>query len=211
MRIDSEKLRLYAVTDRMRAGSSGELLRQVALAIEGGAGVVQLREKELPYDEFLLEAREFVSLCRSMGALSIINDNVEIAAETGADGVHVGQEDMAAARARELLGPAKIIGVSAHTVEEARAACETGADYIGTGAAFATGTKANAKTIEKAVIREITACSDIPVVAIGGITGENVLELRGLGLAGVAVASALFGQEDVRSAAKELLSLCREL
>lgn len=211
MRIEAEKLRLYAVTDRVRAHSSGELLDQVAAAIEGGAGVVQLREKTLPYAEFLAEAREFVALCRSMGAVSIINDSVEIAAETGADGVHVGQEDMAAARAREILGRDKIIGVSAHTVAEAVAAYEMGADYLGTGAAFATGTKADARPIEREEIRAITAAVKIPVVAIGGITRANVAGLAGLGLAGAAVASALFAEEDVRAAARELLPLCMAL
>ena len=153
MRIEAEKLRLYAVTDRVRARSAAELLAQVAAAIEGGAGVVQLREKELPYGEFLAEAREFVALCRSMGAVSIINDSVEIAAETGADGVHVGQDDMAAARAREILGPGRIIGVSAHTVAEARAAWEMGADYLGTGAAFVTGTKADTTKSPRSALR----------------------------------------------------------
>ena len=211
MRIEAEKLRLYAVTDRVRARSAAELLAQVAAAIEGGAGVVQLREKELPYGEFLAEAREFVALCRSMGAVSIINDSVEIAAETGADGVHVGQDDMAAARAREILGPGRIIGVSAHTVAEARAAWEMGADYLGTGAAFVTGTKADAKPIERETIRAITAAVDIPVVAIGGISEANLPQLGGLGLAGAAVASALFAREDVRAAAQRLLPLCRAL
>ena len=146
-----------------------------------------------------------------MGAVSIINDSVEIAAETGADGVHVGQDDMAAARAREILGPGRIIGVSAHTVAEARAAWEMGADYLGTGAAFVTGTKADAKPIERETIRAITAAVDIPVVAIGGIGAHNVQALAGSGICGIAVVSAIFAQPDPGAATKGLRALAEEL
>ena len=198
MKTARERFALYAVTDRVRARSSGELLAQAAAAIRGGAGIVQLRENELPFGEFLRE-------------LSIINDNVEIARLTGADGVHVGQEDMAAARARELLGPGRLIGVSAHTVEEARAAYEMGADYLGTGAAFVTGTKADAKPIERGTIRAITSAVPIPVVAIGGITAANLPELRSLGLAGAAVASAIFASDNPEAAARALLPICQSL
>ena len=211
MTIARERYALYAVTDRVRARTAEELLAQAAAVIRGGAQIVQLREKELPFGEFLDEARQFVALCRELGAVSIINDNVEIARLTGADGVHVGQEDMAAARAREILGPSKLVGVSAHTVEEARAAYEMGADYLGTGAAFVTGTKTDAKPIERGTIRAVTSSVPIPVVAIGGITRENLPELAGLGLAGAAVASALFAQDDPEAAARALLPICRSL
>ena len=211
MTIARERYALYAVTDRVRARTAEELLAQAAAVIRGGAQIVQLREKELPFGEFLDEARQFVALCRELGAVSIINDNVEIARLTGADGVHVGQEDMAAARAREILGPGKLVGVSAHTVEEARAAYEMGADYLGTGAAFVTGTKTDAKPIERGTIRAVTSSVPIPVVAIGGITRENLPELAGLGLAGAAVASALFAQDDPEAAARELLPVCQSL
>ena len=211
MTIARERYALYAVTDRVRARTAEELLAQAAAVIRGGAQIVQLREKELPFGEFLDEARQFVALCRELGAVSIINDNVEIARLTGADGVHVGQEDMAAARAREILGPGKLVGVSAHTVEEARAAYEMGADYLGTGAAFVTGTKTYAKPIERATIRAVTSSVPIPVVAIGGITRGNLPELAGLGLAGAAVASALFAQDDPEAAARELLPVCQSL
>ena len=211
MTIARERYALYAVTDRVRARTAEELLAQAAAVIRGGAQIVQLREKELPFGEFLEEARQFVALCRELGAVSIINDNVEIARLTGADGVHVGQEDMAAARAREILGPGKLVGVSAHTVEEARAAYEMGADYLGTGAAFVTGTKTDAKPIERATIRAVTSSVPIPVVAIGGITRGNLPELAGLGLAGAAVASALFAQDDPEAAARALLPICRSL
>ena len=207
MKIDPRQLRLYAVTDRAWARDTEHLMEQVAAAIDGGAGVVQLREKHLDEVAFLAEAERFVALCREKGAVSIINDNVEIAARTGADGVHVGQEDLAAGRARELLGPDKLIGVSAHSVEEALAAQAAGADYLGVGAAFVTGTKTDATPITRETIRAITAAVDIPVVAIGGISAGNILELADCGLDGVAVVSALFAQPDVRAAAAELRAL----
>ena len=207
MKLRSKDLRLYAVTDRTWAADSAALLRQIEDAIDGGATMVQLREKHLDEASFLAEAEAFVSLCRRKGAISIINDNVEIAVKTGADGVHVGQSDLEAGRVRALLGPDKLIGVSAHNVEEALAAQAAGADYLGTGAAFVTGTKTDAKPISKDTIRAICAAVDIPVVAIGGITRENILELEGCGLDGVAVVSALFAQENVKAAAEELLAL----
>lgn len=211
MNIRPEALRLYAVTDRAWAADGAELLRQVEAAVRGGAGVVQLREKRLDHDAFLAEAKEFTALCRRLGAVSIINDSVEIALAAEADGVHVGQEDLEAGQARELLGPGKILGVSAHSPEEALRARAAGADYLGCGAAFATGTKADAKPISRETIRAVTASAGIPVVAIGGVSRENILELRGLGLAGVAVVSGVFGQRDVEAAARELLALSKQL
>ena len=211
MKLDGKRLRLYAVTDQAWASGPDALLAQVADAIDGGAGIVQLREKHLDHDAFLEEAKRFVALCREKGVISIINDNVEIAARTGAGGVHVGQQDLEAGRVRELLGPDKLIGVSAHSVEEALRAQAAGADYLGTGAAFVTGTKTDAKPISRETIRAITAAVDIPVVAIGGITRDNILELKGCGLDGVAVVSALFAQPDVKAAARELLALSREM
>ena len=172
---------------------------------------MQLREKHLAEDAFLAEAERFVALCREAGVVSIINDNVDIAVKTGADGVHVGQEDLAAGRARQLLGPDKIIGVSAHNAEEARAAQAAGADYLGVGAAFVTGTKTDAKPISRDTIRAVTAAVDIPVVAIGGISRDNILELAGCGLDGVAVVSALFAQPDVKAAAEEMLRLSQKI
>ena len=194
MKIDPKRLRLYAVTDRAWTHDAEGLLRQVAAAVDGGAGIVQLREKHMGQADFLAEAERFVALCREKGAVSIINDNVEIAAQTGADGVHVGQEDLEAGRARELLGPDKLIGVSAHSVEEALAAQAAGADYLGVGAAFVTGTKTDAKPISRETIRAI-----------------NILELKNCGLDGVAVVSALFAQADVKAAAEELLRLSEEI
>lgn len=206
-----KKMRLYAVTDRAWARTFDHLLLQTADAIDGGADMVQLREKHLDDAAFRAEAAEFVALCRKKGALSIINDNVEIARDVRADGVHVGQEDLTCGRAREILGAKKIIGVSAHSVEEALQAQAAGADYLGVGAAFVSGTKAEATPLNHAVFRAITKAVSIPVVAIGGITRENILQLRDLGLSGAAVVSALFGQPDVRLAAAELRRLAEEI
>lgn len=211
MKLDRRRLRLYAVTDRAWAGGEDALMAQIAAAIEGGAGMVQLREKNLPENELLKEAGRFVQLCRERGAVSIINDSVETAARAGADGVHVGQSDLAAGQARAILGPDKIVGVSAHNVEEALRAQAAGADYLGVGAAFATGTKSDAKPISKETIRAITRAVDIPVVAIGGVGKGNILQLSGCGLAGVAVVSALFAQSDVRGAAQEMAALAGQI
>ena len=211
MKLRSKDLRLYAVTDRTWAADSAALLRQIEDAIDGGATMVQLREKHLDEASFLAEAEAFVSLCRRKGAISIINDNVEIAVKTGADGVHVGQSDLEAGRVRALLGPDKLIGVSAHNVEEALAAQAAGADYLGTGAAFVTGTKTDAKPISKDTIRAICAAVDIPVVAIGGINASNIEKLSGSGVDGVAVVSAIFAQPDPGAATRQLLELSRTM
>lgn len=211
MNIQPETLRLYAVTDRAWAADEEAFFQQIEAAVRGGATIVQLREKHLEDGPFLAEARRFAALCRRLGAVSIINDRADIALAAGADGVHVGQSDLEAGRARALLGPHKIVGVSAHSRSEARRAREAGADYLGCGAAFATGTKADAKPIPRETIRAVTEEAGIPVVAIGGVSRENILELKGLGLSGVAVVSGIFGQEDVERAARELLELSKQL
>lgn len=210
MKVSPQQLRLYAVTDR--AWLAGRTLySQVEAAIDGGATFVQLREKALDSAALLDEARQLVGLCRARGVPFVIDDNVQVALACGADGVHVGQSDMAAANARALLGPDKILGVSAHNAAEALAAQTAGADYLGCGAAFVTGTKADARPITRETLRQVTGAVDIPVVAIGGIEKGNLLQLSGCGLAGVAVVSALFAQSDVRAAAKELRALTERL
>lgn len=211
MKVKREDYRLYAVTDRMWARDTDDFFRQIEAVIDGGARIVQLREKSLPPEAFLAEARRFTALCREKGAVSIINDSVSIALEAGADGVHVGQSDLEAGRARALLGPDKLVGVSVHTPEEARRAQAAGASYLGAGAAFATDTKADAAPISRETMRAITDAAALPVVAIGGIHRENILELKGLGLAGAAVVSALFAQEDPKAAAEALLALAQAL
>ncbi|MDN0031778.1 thiamine phosphate synthase [Oscillibacter ruminantium] len=210
MELKRDIFRLYAVTDR--AWLNGRSLEeQVTDAIAGGAGIVQLREKALDDAGFLAEAQWLVPLCRKLGAISIINDNVEIALASDADGVHVGQEDMAAVNARAALGPAKIVGVSVHNVDEALAAQAAGADYLGVGAAFASHTKSEAKPLSKETIRAVTEAVHIPVVAIGGITEDNIAELSGCGLDGVAVVSALFAQPDIKAAAARMLALSKKI
>lgn len=211
MGISPETFRLYAVTDRAWAADEEDFFHQIEAAVRGGAAIVQLREKRLEDDAFLAEARRFAALCRELGAVSIINDRPDIALAAGADGVHVGQDDLAAGRARALLGPGKLLGVSAHSRTEALRARAAGADYLGVGAAFATGTKADARPISRETIRAVTAAVDIPAVAIGGVSRENILELRGLGLSGVAVVSGIFGQKHPEAAARELRALVEQL
>lgn len=210
MNCDKNDLVLYAVTDRSWLGDSS-LYDQVESAIEGGATFIQLREKNLDEADFLSEAKEIQKLCREYKVPFVINDNVEIAAQIDADGVHVGQSDMEAGDVRKRLGPDKIIGVSAQTVEQALKAQEHGADYLGVGAVFPTGSKADATEVSHQTLKEICEAVDIPVIAIGGITKENVSELKGSGICGIAVISAIFAQKDIRKAATELKQRVREI
>ena len=198
-----EDMLLYAVTDR--AWLKGETLEsQVEKALKGGATFVQLREKELDEAEFLEEAKKLKMLCRKYQVPFVINDNVEIALAVDADGVHVGQDDMEALDVRAKLGPDKIIGVSAHSVEEALLAEKHGADYLGVGAMFPTGSKADVQELPYETLKEICAAVSIPVVAIGGISQENVAKLAGSGICGVAVISAIYAAKNIKSAAEEL-------
>lgn len=210
MKLEPSRLRLYAVTDRtwLRGGT---LADAVAAALRGGATLVQLREKTLDPADLLSEARQLTALCRAHGVPLVVDDNVEIALAAGADGVHVGQSDMAARRARALLGPDRILGVSAHNAAEALAAQADGADYLGCGAAFVTGTKLDAHPVSAETMCAVTAAVDIPVVAIGGIDAGNILQLQGRGLAGVAVVSGIFAQPDLTAAARELYTLAGRL
>lgn len=199
-------LRLYAVTDR--AWLQGKpLADQVERALAGGVTMVQLREKELPGQAFLAEAVTIREVCRRYGAPFLVNDNVQAALAAGADGAHIGQEDLPAREARKLLGPGKILGVSASTVEEALEAQRAGADYLGVGAVFPTSTKGDADPVSMEMLRKICRAASIPVVAIGGITAENAWELKGTGIAGLAVVSALFAQRDIAAAAGTLLEI----
>lgn len=173
--------------------------------------MIQLRERHLDRAAFKAEALELKELCRTYAVPLIINDDVELALEIGADGVHVGQEDLEAGRARALLGPDKLLGVSAHSVEEALRAQAAGADYLGAGAVFPTGTKDDVSVLPYERLKDICAAVDIPVVAIGGIGEHNILQLAGSGVAGVAVVSAIYAQPDVRAAARRLKALAEEM
>lgn len=202
-KMQKEDLLLYAVTDRHWL--NGETLySQVEKTLEGGTTFVQLREKELDEAHFLEEAKKIKELCDRYHVPFVINDNVDIALEIDADGVHVGQSDMEAGDVRAKLGADKIIGVSAQTVEQALRAQEHGADYLGVGAVFPTGSKADAVEVDHDVLKAICEAVDIPVIAIGGITKDNVKDLAGSGICGIAVISAIFGQKDIEAATKEL-------
>ena len=198
-----EELLLYGVTDR--AWLNGETLySQVEKALKGGATFMQLREKKLDEESFLKEAIEIKELCRKYNVPFVINDNVDIALEMDADGVHVGQSDMEALDVRAKLGPDKIIGVSAQTVEQAILAEKHGADYLGVGAVFPTGSKDDAEEVTFETLKAICQAVKIPVIAIGGISKGNVLELAGSGICGIAVISAIFAAKDIEEATKEL-------
>lgn len=199
----SKDLLLYAVTDRHWLGDR-TLYEQVEEAIKGGATFIQLREKNLDEEQFLKEAFEIQKLCKKYGVPFVINDNVEIAKKIDADGVHVGQSDMEALNVRELLGPDKIIGVSTQTVEQALKAEAHGADYLGVGAVFPTGSKDDAEVLDRSTLKAICDAVHIPVIAIGGITHDNVKELGGSGICGIAVISAIFAQPDIEHATGEL-------
>lgn len=211
MNCSRESLLLYAVTDRKWLSPGERLVDRVADAIDGGATFVQLREKHLDRDAFVAEARELKALCAAHHTPFVINDDVSIALEIGADGVHVGQSDMEAGSVRDLIGPDRILGVSAETVEQALLAERCGADYLGVGAVFPTGSKDDAEAVSFETLRAICAAVKIPVIAIGGITFENLPTLAGTGICGVAVISAIFGQKDIRASAAALAAAGREV
>ena len=196
MKFAESMLRLYAVTDRSWVGTQA-LAQQVEQALRGGATCVQLREKELNDTDFLTEAKELKILCARYGVPLIINDNVELALKVDADGVHVGQEDMDARDVRGLIGPAKILGVTAKTIEQAQKAQLAGADYLGSGAVFGSTTKPNARPMTKELLHSICQSVTIPVVAIGGIHRGNIASLAGTGIRGAAVVSGIFAAADI--------------
>ena len=196
MRFTESKLRLYAVTDRTWTGRQ-TLFEQVEAALRGGATMVQLREKQMDDDAFLEEAVRMKALCARYGVPLIVNDRVEIALKSGADGVHVGQDDMAAGSVRAMIGPDMILGVTAKTVAQAEAAQAAGADYLGSGAVFGSATKKNALPMTMECLGEICRSVDIPVAAIGGINRDNLGQLSGTGIRGAAVVSGIFAAADI--------------
>lgn len=205
-----KSLLLYAVTDRHWEGKLN-LFEQTKLALEGGATFVQIREKNLSYEEFKTEAEKLFSLCKEYNVPFVVNDNVKLAMEINADGVHVGQSDMNCSEVRSLIGKDKILGVSAQTVEEAVLAEKNGADYLGVGAVFKTSSKDDAAEVPFSVLKEICKAVKIPVVAIGGINSKNISELADSGIKGIAVISAIYGQKDILSSTKELKALVKKL
>lgn len=209
MKLDRSSMLLYAVTDRTWL-KGRTLADAVEEAIRAGVTFLQLREKNLDYASFLKLAREIKSITDKYKIPYVINDNVEVAMTSGADGVHVGQDDMAPRDVRKIIGPDKILGVSAQTVEQAVLAEESGADYIGVGSVFPTSTKPDAEAVSFETLKEICKAVSIPVVAIGGINKDNAMKLAGSGIDGIAVVSAIFAQEDITAAVKELREIvCR--
>lgn len=210
MKSDRSKYLLYAVTDRHWL--NGRTLEDdVELALKGGATLVQLREKNLNFEDFCREAEKIHLLCQKYKVPLIINDNVEVAQAVNAEGVHLGQGDMSIAKAREILGNGKIIGATARTKEQAVKAEMDGADYVGSGAVFGTSTKSDAVKMSFETLNEICKSVQIPVTAIGGITKENVSELKGTGISGVAVVSGIFAEKDIYNSTIELKKKIEEV
>lgn len=203
MKFDKNALSLYAVTDRSWLGDD-TLINQVEKALIGGVTFLQLREKNLSKEEFIEVAKECKILCKKYNVPFVINDDVEVAKIVGADGVHVGQKDLACSTAREILGEDAIIGVTARTVEQAKTAEKNGADYLGVGAVFGSSTKTDAVPLGINSLNEICRSVSIPVVAIGGINITNISKLQGAEIAGAAVISGIFGAEDITKAAYDL-------
>lgn len=210
MKCDKQHMLLYAVTDRTWVGNQ-TLYQQVEAALKGGVTCVQLREKKPEATVFLQEAEEICALCRQYNVPFIVNDHVDIALACGADGIHVGQSDMAAGDVRRRIGKEMLLGVSVHTVEEARRAVQEGADYLGLGAVFPTSTKSDVDQMSSEILQAICNAVDLPVVAIGGITPDNLLKLSGSGVDGVALVSAIFSEEDIEGACRKLRTLAERM
>ena len=215
MRFSRDEIRkgmlLYAVTDQSWLKEGQTLISVCEDVLANGATFLQIREKDLDAACFEAEAANLKALCARYSVPYVVNDSVEIALAIDADGVHVGQSDIRGRDIRKLIGPDKILGISAGTVEEAQAAETVGADYIGVGAVFGTSTKKNARNLTVQKLREITDAVSIPVVAIGGINGQNLMGLKDSGVDGVAVVSAIFAAENPGRATRELLTLAREM
>lgn len=210
LKVDSKSMLVYAVTDR--SWLNGQTLEsQVEQAIQGGATFIQIREKQLNDTDFLEQAKKIKKITNQYHVPFVVNDNVSVAIAVDADGVHVGQKDMEAGEVRKKLGQNKIIGVSVQTVEQALSAQKNGADYLGVGAVFSTSTKLDASEVSFETLKQICNAVDIPVVAIGGINAQNILQLKKSGIDGVAVVSAIFAQKDITQATKELVALAKQL
>jgi thiamine-phosphate pyrophosphorylase len=208
--MDRDRLLLYAITDRALIGSRSTE-DAVESALRGGARIIQLREKGMPHDALVTEAKRVLAVCRRYGALLIVNDDYRAAIEAGADGVHVGIEDAPVTEIRALAPEGFIIGATAKTVAQAQLAERAGADYLGIGAVFPSPTKPGAIPVSPEAFREIAASVSIPSVCIGGINAENIRRLRGIGAAGAALVSAVFAGEDITANTRRMLTLCREV
>jgi len=210
LKLDKSSMLLYADTDRSWL-KNRTLSDAVEEALKAGVTFLQLREKDLDYDSFLKLAIEIKKITDKYKVPYVINDNVDVAISCGADGIHVGQSDMQAKDVRKMIGPDKILGVSAQTVEQAIRAEQSGADYIGVGTMFPTSTKIDAEAVSFETLKEICKSVSIPVVAIGGINADNAMKLAGSGIAGIAVVSAIFAQDDITAAVKKLYQISSRL
>ncbi|KGP74775.1 thiamine-phosphate pyrophosphorylase [Desulfosporosinus sp. Tol-M] len=210
MKCDRKTLRLYAITDRTWVGKQ-TLMEQVESALKGGATCIQLREKQLDDSAFLAEAMAMKKLCQEYGVPFIVNDNADSAVKCQANGVHLGPGDLPPQNVRALVGENMMIGVSARTVERAIQAEKAGADYLGVGAVFTTTTKPDAHSVSHDIVKEICKAVSIPVVAIGGISRQNILELSGIGIAGVALVSTIFASEDIEMESRTLRMLSEKI
>lgn len=206
----AEDLMVYAITDRYWLNGA-KLADQVEDVLKNGATFLQLREKSFTHEEMVAEAKEIKAIAAKYQVPFVINDDIYAAKEIYADGVHIGQSDMEYRKAREILGEDKIIGLSAGNLQEAIDAEKMGADYIGVGAVFHTDTKKDTTAMSFEELKEITDTVSIPVVAIGGISADNLMQLAGTGIDGISVISAIFGQEDPGAATKKLVELTREM
>lgn len=210
MKLDKKDMIFYAITDKNCIGENS-FIEKLEDALKGGATFLQLREKEISEEEYLKKAKQTKKIADKYSVPFVINDNVEVAINSDASGVHIGQGDMDAKKARQLIGDDKILGVSANTVETAKLAEQNGADYIGVGAVFKTNTKKDANVISMEVLNEICNSVSIPVVAIGGINEETILDLKGTEIDGVCCISAVFGKENVFEASRHLYKLAKEI
>lgn len=210
MKLDKKDLLLYGVTDRKWLDGR-KLVDDVEKSLKGGVTILQLREKHLDDEEFLKEALEIKKICEKYKVPFIVNDNVEIAIKSNAHGIHVGQKDMVAKDVRKLIGENKILGVSAQTVEQALLAEKMGADYLGVGAIFSTDSKSDAESVDISTLKEICERVKIPVVAIGGIGKENVSLLENSGIVGVAVISAIYGENNIEVATTKLKDIVKKV
>lgn len=210
MKLDKNTLRLYAITDRTWLGGR-KLGNDVQEAIDGGITFLQMREKTLPYDEFVKEAIILKDVAKNSGIPFVINDNIDVALEVDANGVHIGQDDLPVPIARKMIGHNKILGVSASNIERALKAEKEGADYIGVGAIFSTSTKDDADCVSIDTLKAICENVSIPVVAIGGIADHNAHKLQGTGLSGICIISAIFGSNDISDATSRLKDITEEI
>lgn len=210
LKLDNKSLLLYLVTDRSWLGDHS-LASQVEESLINGVTFLQLREKKLDHQSFLKLALEMKELAHYYNVPFVINDNLDIAIKSDSDGVHIGQDDISIQEARRIIGKDKILGVSVGTVEEAILAEQRGADYLGVGAMFSTNTKENTRDISFETLKNICESVTIPVVAIGGINNENILSLKGSGIHGVAVISAILAQKDISNSTRELKEICQNI